>query len=184
MSNWAEVMTTVVRDRRSALVGYAYLMCGSFSEAEDIAQEAIVKTFVRGRSTTTIDSAESYIRRTIARESMNRARHRAVAEKKQPELATRAIDDGHEQWVGDHQDIVQALAELSGRERACTVLKYFADLSIAEIADELKLADGTVKRYLHNASTKLRTHLRDSVEDGADEPQETVSVVMTRGGKR
>ncbi len=51
MSTWAKVMESVVRERRPALVGYAYLMTGSRNEAEDLVQDAIVRTFARGRAT-------------------------------------------------------------------------------------------------------------------------------------
>jgi RNA polymerase sigma factor (sigma-70 family) len=44
--------------------------------------------------------------------------------------------------------VVAALAGLAPRVRACIVLRYFEDLTVAEIADRLQLSEGTVKRYL------------------------------------
>ena len=70
MSQWVQVMQTVVRERRPALVGYAYLMIGSRAEAEDVVQEAIVKTVSRGKAQTSIREAEAYIKRYLANASV------------------------------------------------------------------------------------------------------------------
>ena len=48
------------------------------------------------------------------------------------------------------------------------VLKYIDDLTVAQIAATLKLADGTVKRYLSNAAAKLRGLITDDADDVAD----------------
>ena len=61
-------------------------------------------------------------------------------------------------------DVRFALRELSPRERACIVLRYFDDLTVPQIAAQLGLADGTVKRYLADASGKLATQLEVTVD--------------------
>ena len=181
MPNWAHVMETVVRDRRQALVGYAYLVTGSLSEAEDVAQEAIVKTFARGRSRTTVEQAEAYIKRTIVNEAINRARHRKVVESKNAALASPLSAPGHDSWVGSRADIAEALGALSAQERACVVLRYFDDLTVSQVAVALKLGDGTVKRYLFNAAQKLRLALGSEVVDGVR--PEPVRVAVMSGGR-
>jgi RNA polymerase sigma factor (sigma-70 family) len=56
-------------------------------------------------------------------------------------------------------EVRRALATLSPRQRACVVLRYYEDLSVVEIADELGCAEGTVKRHLADARTKLALQL-------------------------
>lgn len=177
MSTWAKVMETVVRERRPALVGYAYLMTGSRVEAEDLVQDAIVRTFARGRAKNSVVQAEAYIKRAIANEAINRARHRMVVEQHKPLVATQYAAPGHESMVSARADLEAALEVLSPRERAVTVLKYVDDLTIASIAAVLKLNDGTVKRYLANAAVKLREQLGDDAVNLSE--RDTVPVILT-----
>ncbi len=181
MSKWAEVMESIVRDHRHAFVGYAFLLCGSMSEAEDLAQEAIVKTFARGRTKTDIETAEAYIKRAIVNEALNRARHRKVADAKRVAVAQESSTPGPDAHIGECADIQTALGELSARERAVVILRYYEDQSLAQISESLKLSDGTVKRYLHNAAIKLRDALGDDVEEA--EVRDVVPIVAT-GGER
>jgi len=181
VSKWAEVMESIVRDHRHAFVGYAFLLCGSMSEAEDLAQEAIVKTFARGRTKTDIETAEAYIKRAIVNEALNRARHRKVADAKRVAVAQESSTPGPDAHIGECADIQTALGELSARERAVVILRYYEDQSLAQISESLKLSDGTVKRYLHNAAIKLRDALGDDVEEA--EVRDVVPIVAT-GGER
>ncbi len=181
MESWHSVMERVVRDRRRALVGYAYLLTGSMADAEEVAQEAIVKAFVRGRSKTTVDSAESYVKRAIANEVISRARRANVANAKKATIALPEASESHDGWVGAHADLHSALAGLSPQERACIVLKYFEDMTTPQISVALKLAEGTVKRYVFNASGKLRVRLGSDAVDAA--PRETARVALGNGGK-
>jgi RNA polymerase sigma-70 factor (ECF subfamily) len=156
-------MESVVRERRPALVGYAYLMTGSRVEAEDLVQDAIVRTFARGRAKTSVAQAEAYIKRAIANEAINRARHRMVVEQHKPLVATPHYAPGHESMVSAQADLEAALEVLSPRERAVTVLKYVDDL--------------TVKRYLANAAVKLREQLGDDAVNLTE--RVTVPVTLT-----
>jgi RNA polymerase sigma factor (sigma-70 family) len=177
MGAWTEVMETLVRQRRPALVGYAYLLTGSRAEAEDLVQDAIVRTFARGRAKTSVREAEAYVKRAIANEAVNRARHGVVVRRNQSKLAEPVSHEGHDALVSSMADLESALDALSPRERAVTVLKYVDDLTIASIAAVLRLNDGTVKRYLANAAVKLREHLGDDAVNIQERP--TVPVTLT-----
>jgi RNA polymerase sigma-70 factor (ECF subfamily) len=180
MQSWSDVMEVVVRERRAALIGYAYLITGSLSEAEDITQEAIVRTFVRGQSRTDLDYAEAYIRKAIVNEAINRSRHRRLTLSRRAAIAQPESAPGHDGWVAAHADVAEALAALSTQERACVVLRYFEDMTVPEIAGALRLAEGTVKRYLFNAADKLRGFLDDQA---VDDPGELASVSLNYGGR-
>ena len=168
MAQWAEVMEQVVRERRPALVGYAFLVCGSRADAEDITQDAIVRTFSRGRAKTSVSQAESYIRRAIVNESIDRSRRRKVADSHRTLFVVPDSLVGHATTVTSDAYVEQLLSTLAPQERAVVVLKYIDDLTVAQIGAALKLADGTVKRYLSNAAVKLRGLITDDADDVVD----------------
>ena len=61
-------------------------------------------------------------------------------------------------------DVRAALAALPPQERTCVVLRFYDDLTVPQIAAQMRLADGTVKRYLADASGKLAQMLGDDVD--------------------
>ena len=61
-------------------------------------------------------------------------------------------------------DVRAALAALPPQERACVVLRFYDDLTVPQIAAQLRLAEGTVKRYLSDASGKLTRTLGEDVD--------------------
>jgi len=179
--SWHEDLETLVAQRSSVLVGYAYTLCGDVRQAEDLVQEALVKYCSRlvrpggrrdrgrpGMRTVPLDGpndrpvdqaveyAEAYVRRTILNlylDGWRRKKKWAVIE---PRVATddrvRFPDSG----ITARADVVLALDRLSPRQRACVVLRYFEDMTIEQVAETLGNAPGTVKRHLHDALRVLR----------------------------
>lgn len=161
MNNGDEAIAALARDRGPALVAYAYLLTGDLREAEDLVQEALVRTVVRSRSGTDLQAVEAYVRRSVATTYVDGRRRWRRWLDAAPRL-------GHEQTVPvpDTADRVtaqvavrDALADLPPRERACIVLRYYEDLTTAQIADVLNLSTGTVKRYLFDATRRLEQTL-------------------------
>ncbi|MFI8526356.1 sigma factor-like helix-turn-helix DNA-binding protein [Promicromonospora sukumoe] len=102
---------------------------------------------------------EAYVRRTVLNLYLDGWRRG----KKWADIAPRvAVEDVRfpDSGVTARADVVHALTRLPPRQRACVVLRYFEDQTIAQVADSMGTAPGTVKRYLHDA---LRT-LRDVLE--------------------
>ena len=82
-------------------------------------------------------------------------------------LAHAGSHTGPEQAVTDSQMVWQALAHLTPKQRAVVVLRYYEDLSEAEIAAVLQIAPGTVKSHAHTALLALSTHLPDGPHGSA-----------------
>ena len=78
MAAWEQSLQELVRTRGTALVGYAYLLCGDRREAEDLVQDALVKTYARGRVGTHPDNVEGYVRRAILSTFLDGFRRRAA----------------------------------------------------------------------------------------------------------
>ncbi len=180
MSAWEETLTALVRGRGAALVGYAYLLCGDRAEAEDLVQDALVKTFVRGRSSGTPDSAEAYVRRAVLTTFIDGHRRRKRWESVRHLFGPGAAASP-EAAVADRVDLLTALGTLSPRQRACVVLRYHEDLTIAQVADALSLSPGTVKRHLFDALRRLEGHLGPVAEElsGGAPGTEELDVTIT-----
>ena len=170
MAEWERTFDQIARERGAALVRYAYLLCGDWSQAEDLVQDALVKTFTRGRSGAKIDNAEGYIRRSIATTSIDGFRVQRSWAAVRHLFARPEIHGGPENAVGDRMDIANALATLSPRQRTCIVLRYYEDMPIAQIADHLGLAVGTAKRYLSDGIAALEAHLGSLDKDDPHPP--------------
>jgi RNA polymerase sigma-70 factor (ECF subfamily) len=155
MAAWEHSLQDLVRSRGTVLVGYAYLLCGDRREAEDLVQDALVKTFSRGRAGLRPDNVEGYVRRAILSTFLDgfRRRKRWVAVRHL--VSTEEAVAGHEGSVGDRMDVRAALDGLSPRERACVVLRFYEDLTVTRIADELSLSEGAVKRYLSDGVHRM-----------------------------
>lgn len=155
MTEWSQLMAQLVRDRERALLGYAYLVCGDPHRAQDLVQEALVRTFSRERRGLTVVTAEAYVRRAITSVFIDQYRRSQRWERMQHLFrpAEPATDPMHAVEAGS--EVSAALATLAPRVRACVVLRFFDDLTVPQIARQLGIAEGTVKRYLSDAQAQL-----------------------------
>jgi len=170
---WQAVVERLVAERGSRLTAYARMLVGPGADPEDLVHDAIVKTFSRGRHIHDVDHAEAYVRRVMPTLIIDRARSRSArsrATQRAFERSAAASD------LDAGLDVRSALRGLPPRERACIVLRFFDDLTVPQIAAQLGLAEGTVKRYLADASGKLASQL--NVSPHADE-----TVLVSAPGK-
>ncbi|MFF4396739.1 SigE family RNA polymerase sigma factor [Streptomyces sp. NPDC001480] len=147
-----------VRARWSRLVRTAYLLTGDAHHAEDLTQTALAKAYRSWRRVSRSDNPEAYVRRMLVTCNSDRFRKRRVTEAltaAPPETTRR--DDAVSR-VDERGALVGALAELPPRQRAVVVLRYWEDLSEAEVAEALGCSPGTVKSQASKALAKLRRH--------------------------
>jgi RNA polymerase sigma-70 factor (sigma-E family) len=153
--------TDFVAHRGSALLRTAYLLCGGDrGAAEDLLQEVLERVYPRWRRIQ--DRPEPYIRASLANAAANRwrARSRRVSEVPLDE-ATDTTRTGHEQQIVEHDRVVRALRELPPRMRAVLVLRFFDDMSEADVARALRCSTGTVKSQTSRGLARLRELLGD-----------------------
>jgi RNA polymerase sigma-70 factor (sigma-E family) len=151
-----------VAARATSLLRVAYLACGDATEAEDLLQTALERTY-RSWDRVRHDSPEPYVRRVIINTAISRARRRAILSiipmHSPPERSARATD------VDLRHVLMEALRALPPRQRAVIVLRYWEDLSETQTAEVLGCSVGTVKSQASKALAKLRSALgRESVE--------------------
>ncbi len=155
MARWEPVLDEVMRERSPRLLAYARLLTGDDAEAQDVLQDALVRSFSRGRAFDNANVAEAYVRRAIPSVFIDRLRRRNAAKR----AHDRDVALGGRDVLTSDRDVVMdvraALAALPPQERACVVLRFYDDLTVPQIAAQLRLAEGTVKRYLSDASGKF-----------------------------
>ena len=145
------------------LVVQLYAVCGDLADAEDAVQEGFVTAIRKQGELARIGNPEAWVRTVALNRLRSGWRHTAVVRKYQPAVPgpQEPVEIGPE-----HVAITAALAQLNERQRRVVVLHHLADLSTAQIADELGISEGTVKSQLARARTLLAALLDDEKEDG------------------
>lgn len=150
---------TFIAGRQHALHRYAYLIVGDVGQAEDLVQEALVKTYSRWSRVRSQGNPEAYVRRVITTTAISWFRRRGfrgeVPVERTPDAADHQFAD-HGDRVGDADALAAALRRLPPRQRAALVLRFYEDLSEAQTAEILGCAVGTVKSQTAAALAKLR----------------------------
>jgi RNA polymerase sigma-70 factor (sigma-E family) len=145
-----------VRLRGRALLRSAYLLTGNLADAEDLVQSALAKTFLAWNRIEDRRALDGYVRRAIVNTHISWWRRRRVDEYPTDEIPDQPAADtsGNTEL---HDTLQRAIDRLPHRMRAAVVLRYFEDMTEAEVADVLGVSQGTVKSTVSRAVAKLRT---------------------------
>ncbi|MFI6297158.1 SigE family RNA polymerase sigma factor [Nonomuraea sp. NPDC050790] len=150
-----------VAEETEALLRYGYVLTGNPHDAADLVQEALVRLCGAWPKVRRKDSPHSYVRTTMARLhiSLWRRRRREHLTEGPPERVH------HEVFPSDEeQGLWAALGALPRRQRAVLVLRYYEQLSDAEIAKVLGISPGTVRSQAFRGLDKLRSSLSSAPE--------------------
>jgi RNA polymerase sigma-70 factor (sigma-E family) len=134
------------------LVRFAYLTTGSVSAAEDVVQEVFAGALHRWGE---LRDPVAYLRRAVASRCTSWVRRR-VLERRHGTYAEPAPTGTPN---ADAPAVRAALARLTPRQRAAVFLRFYLDLTEAQIADSLGCRPGTVKSLLHRSLATMRGHL-------------------------
>jgi RNA polymerase sigma-70 factor (sigma-E family) len=129
-------------------------------DPEDVAQEAFVRLHHRSRMLRDAHASVGYLRTTVVNLSRSRVRHLAVVRRNSPVPSPDAESAEHQAVRReDARELVLALGQLSTRHREALVLRYWLDLSEAEIADAMGVSRGTVKAHVSRGLDALATFM-------------------------
>ncbi len=152
----------IVETYGDTLFGTAFLMTRDRAAAEDIVQSSLLlawKGIPRFKAGTNL---KAWLVRILVNQVMSQRRRKQHSQSPLDAAATRPATtvDGLEAVLESErqQEIQAALYTLDDRTREAIVLRYFAEMSIKEIAQTLKWAEGTVKSRIHRGLASLRTH--------------------------
>ena len=147
----------LVTERMPALLRYAHVLTGDRARAEDLVQSALAAAY-RHRRRIHPEGAEAYVRKAVLNEHLSWWRRRRSRERVTDRPPDRPVPDGAS-GVDERDAMWAALARLGPRQRAVLVLRYYEDLSEAEIARVLDVSPGTVKSQAAKALASLRATL-------------------------
>jgi RNA polymerase sigma-70 factor (sigma-E family) len=144
-----------VTSRNGSLLRMALLLTRNRADAEDLVQAALAKTFQAWDRIREPGAVDGYVRRAIVNTHISWWRRRRVEEYPTDEIPDQPVLD----HAGDSElrdALRRAIERLPRRMRAAVVLRYYEDMSEAEIADVLGVSLGTVKSTVSRAVAKLR----------------------------
>jgi RNA polymerase sigma-70 factor (sigma-E family) len=144
-----------VAERSASLLRTAYLLTHNRADAEDLVQAALAKAYQAWDRIEDRAAVDGYVRRAMVNTHISWWRRRRVEEYPTDEIPERAVADHADD--GELQDALRrAIERLPRRMRAAVVLRYYEDMSEAEIALILGVSQGTVKSTVSRAVAKLR----------------------------
>ncbi len=146
-----------------AAVRLAYLLTGDRQVAEDLVQDAFVRLAGRLAHLRDPGAFDAYLRRTVVNLSHSYFRRRRVERLYLKKARTSFEPDGAPRpgrSVEEREELWQALRRLPQRQRAAIVLRFYEDLSEAQVAEYLKCRPGTVKSLVSRGLETLRSEIR------------------------
>ena len=160
-----EAVKVLYQAHYAALVRTATVLVGDVATAEDVVQDSFIamqRVWWRLRDTS---RALPYLRSSVLNRSRSVLRHRAVADRYPPMPAPElpSAEEGALAAV-QRSAVLAALNALTARQREVLVLRYYADLSEAEIAAAMGITRGAVKSHTSRAKDSLRAILGTDLE--------------------
>lgn len=138
----------------------AALILRSESEAHDAVHDAVIRAWTRRGDLRDAAQFEAWFDRIVLNICRDRLRRkRRLAFVPLVESAPGHSAPGPEAWVSSRDELERGFAEMPFDLRAVVVLRFWADLPIAEVARRLGIPEGTVKSRLHSALGQLRANL-------------------------
>ncbi|MGA5818495.1 SigE family RNA polymerase sigma factor [Kitasatospora sp. NPDC094028] len=143
-----------VAARYHALLRGAFLITGDVHDARDLLHDALARVYPKRATIRDPEAAEAYVRTTMVRTHVSRWRRtrREVLTSEPPDSPQEPVD------VGDER-LAAALRSLPKRQRAAVVLRYYVDLPLARVAEELGCSLPTAKTHLARGVKAMRQEL-------------------------
>jgi RNA polymerase sigma factor (sigma-70 family) len=138
------------RQEWTGAVRLAWLLTGNRWVAEDIAQDAFVAMSRVGR----VENPRAYLRTALVNASRSRFRRLAVEHRYRAEPMPPTLQP-------EFDDLLVAIRKISERQRTALILRYYADLSVAQVATTMGCPFATAKSLLQRGLVHLRKELAD-----------------------
>jgi RNA polymerase sigma factor (sigma-70 family) len=141
------------------VVGLLSLYVGDAALAEELAQDVFVKVIANWHAVAPMERPEAWVRRVAINAANSWFRRRAAGrrahERHDNRADVRAVAHADPD-VSDAVAVRTAIAALPPRQKTAVILRYFADLSVADVAAEMGCTEGTVKTLTSVAIDHLR----------------------------
>jgi len=153
-------VTELYRAHYAGLVRLSAMLLGDAGLAEEVVQDAFVAMHGSWGRLRDPDKAIAYLRQAVVNRSRSKLRHRAVVAK-YPQSPPPDVDSAESFAMAAAQraEVLAALRALPRRQRETLVLRYYSDLSEAQIAQTLGISQGAVKSHAFRGLAALRNLL-------------------------
>ncbi|OLR90897.1 SigE family RNA polymerase sigma factor [Actinokineospora bangkokensis] len=152
--------------RRDAVRRTAFMLCGDWHRADDLAQTAFVALHRRWRGIRDRQALDAYVRRSVVRAMIDETRRpwrreRGVDEVPETPAPEREVGER----VATRSALLEGLAKVPPRQRAALVLRFLEGLDVAATAKAMRCSEGTVKSQTARGLEALREVLGDALDD-------------------
>src|SRR5690242_8337877 len=152
----ARAVTEIYTTHYRSLVRLAVPLVRDVATAEEIVQDSFIAMHAAWRRLRDNEKALSYLRQSVVNRSRSALRHRVTVNRTAPDL-TAAEQDAL--TLRERSAVIAALRALPAKQREAVVLRYYADLSDAQIASAMGISIGAARRHINRAILSLRTVL-------------------------
>jgi RNA polymerase sigma-70 factor (sigma-E family) len=155
-----QAVTVMYSTHYRSLVRLAALLVRDVATAEEVVQDSFLAMHGAWRRLRDNDKALSYLRQSVVNRSRSVLRHRVVVDRNAPKPAPDmpSAEQGALTSL-ERREVVSALRSLPARQREALVLRYYGDLSEAQIASAMGISRGAVKSHTARAIAALRAVL-------------------------
>ncbi|MFG1927066.1 SigE family RNA polymerase sigma factor [Cryptosporangium sp. NPDC048952] len=143
----------------AALLRFAHALTGDHHLAEDLVQEALVRTHRRWHR---IDQPGAYVRKAVLRQYLSWRRRRSSGERPTDVALEEPVSADHADVLADQDALAALLATLPRQQRAVLFLRFYEDLDDAAIGELLGCSAVTVRGYASRGLARLRESAPDS----------------------
>jgi len=157
-----QAMVRLYRRNFNALVRLASVVLKDTATAEEVVQDAFINMHRGWHRLRDEENALAYLRQAVVNRARSVLRHRVIVERNAPKAMPDlpSAEDGAISMF-ERSAVIDALRDLPGRQREALILRYYGDLSEAEIAAAMGISKGSVKSHTARGMTALRTALEN-----------------------
>jgi RNA polymerase sigma-70 factor (sigma-E family) len=157
-----------VAARYESLRALAYLTCGDWQAGEDAVTSSLAKLYTRWA---TVSSPERYAARMVVRAAIDEARRPWRREVSASEAFPEVGGPDRSDSLAEGMHVRSALRQVPAGQRAVLVLRFYADLSVEDVAEALGRSVGTVKSQTARGLATLRRLLAEHDIELTDDPR-------------
>lgn len=155
-----EALTALYLQHYTSLLRLAALLLDDRGLSEEVVQDAYIKVHAAWHRLDNSERALAYLRQTVVNLARSRLRRRLVARKHAPKPMPNAPSAEYSAMAAlERAEVVAKLRKLPARQREAIVLRYYGDLSEAQIAAAMGCSNGSVKSHIHRGMAALATSL-------------------------
>jgi RNA polymerase sigma-70 factor, ECF subfamily len=156
----------MVREHQEAMFRLAYLLLGDAADAEDTAQEALIRALASLHRFDTSRPMRPWLLSITANLAKNRLRSHSRYQSALRRAANESLTlPAADEAAAEAQTLWQAVRQLQDADQEVIYLRFFLELSVTETAQTLRVREGTIKSRLSRALTRLRQVLARDFPD-------------------